>query len=51
MFLALLAHPQEVLHERNLVYCVCIMSDGCGTIAVNVTMLQSTDIIRMQSFV
>jgi hypothetical protein len=31
MFRALLAHPQEVLHKRHLVYCVCI-SVGCGTV-------------------
>jgi hypothetical protein len=30
---ALLAQPQEVLHKRHLVYCVC-MSVGCGTVAV-----------------
>jgi hypothetical protein len=29
MFRALLAHPQEVLHKRHLVYCVRIMSTGC----------------------
>jgi hypothetical protein len=29
IFRALLAHPQEMLHKRNLVYCVCVMSDGC----------------------
>src|SRR5215510_6320883 len=34
MFRALLAHPQEALHKRHLVYCVCIMSVGCGTVAV-----------------
>jgi hypothetical protein len=28
MFRALLAHPQEVLHKRQLVYCVRIMSVG-----------------------
>jgi hypothetical protein len=26
---ALLAHPQEVLHKRNLVYCVRVLSVGC----------------------
>jgi hypothetical protein len=26
MFRALLAHPQEALHKRHLVYCVRIMS-------------------------
>jgi hypothetical protein len=35
MFQALLAHPQEVLHKRHLVYCVRIMSVGCATIAVS----------------
>jgi hypothetical protein len=31
MFRALLAHPQEARHKRHLVYCVRIMSVGCGT--------------------
>jgi hypothetical protein len=35
MFRALLAHPQEVLHKRDLVQCVRIMSVGCGTVAVS----------------
>jgi hypothetical protein len=35
MFRALLAHPQEGLHEQHLVYCVRIMSVGCGTVAAN----------------
>jgi hypothetical protein len=35
MFRALLAHPQEASHRRHLVYCVRIMSVGCGTVAVN----------------
>jgi hypothetical protein len=34
MFGALLAHLQEVLHKRQLVYCVRIMSVGCGTVAL-----------------
>jgi hypothetical protein len=34
MFRALLAHPQEVVHKRNLVECVRITSVGCGTFAV-----------------
>jgi hypothetical protein len=34
-FRALLAHPQEVLHKRHLVYCVRIMSVGCGKVAVH----------------
>jgi hypothetical protein len=29
MFRALLAHPQEVLHKRHLIYCVRVMSVGC----------------------
>jgi hypothetical protein len=29
MFRALLAHPQEALHIRHLVYCVRVMSVGC----------------------
>jgi hypothetical protein len=29
MFRALLAHPQEALHNRHLVYCVRVMSVGC----------------------
>jgi hypothetical protein len=37
MFQALLAHPQEVLHKWHLVYCVRIMSVGCGTVAVHVS--------------
>jgi hypothetical protein len=36
MFRTLLAHPQEVLHKRHLVYCVRIMSVGCGTVARNI---------------
>jgi hypothetical protein len=34
MFRALLAEPQEVLHKRHLVYCVSIMSVGCGTVSL-----------------
>jgi hypothetical protein len=36
MFRALLAHPQEALHKRNLVYCVRVirMSVGCSTVTV-----------------
>jgi hypothetical protein len=33
MFRALLAHPQGTLHKRHLVYCVRIMSVGCGRVA------------------
>jgi hypothetical protein len=35
MFRALLADPKEMLHKRHLVYCVRIMSVGCGTDAVS----------------
>jgi hypothetical protein len=34
MFRSLVAHPQQVLHKRHLVYFVLIMSVGCGTVAV-----------------
>jgi hypothetical protein len=34
MFRALFSHLQEALHKRHLVYCVHIMSVGCGTVAV-----------------
>jgi hypothetical protein len=30
MFRAILAHPQEALHKRHLVYCVRVMSLGCA---------------------
>jgi hypothetical protein len=39
MFRALLAHLQEALHKRYLVYCVRVMSVGC-------TLVQPTDITR-----
>jgi hypothetical protein len=29
MFRALLAHPQDALHKRHLVYCVRVMTVGC----------------------
>jgi hypothetical protein len=34
MFRVLLAHPQEALQKRNLVYCVRIRSVVCGTVSV-----------------
>jgi hypothetical protein len=40
MFQALLAHPQEELHKRCLVYCVRVMSVGCTRFGV------PTDITR-----
>jgi hypothetical protein len=39
MFRALLAHPQEALNKRRLVYCVRIMSVGCATIAVSLPLI------------
>jgi hypothetical protein len=47
MFQALLTHPQEVLHKRHLVYCVRIMSVGCGKVTVT-TVPGPVDIIRTQ---
>jgi surface polysaccharide O-acyltransferase-like enzyme len=35
LFRALLAHTQETLHKRNLVYCVRVMSVGCTRIEVD----------------
>jgi hypothetical protein len=37
MFRALLAHPQEVLHNRHLVYCERVMSVGCTRIEAEAT--------------
>jgi hypothetical protein len=34
MFRTLLAHPQEMLHKRHLVYCVRVMSVGCARIGL-----------------
>jgi hypothetical protein len=34
VFRALLAHPQEALHERHLIYCMRVMSVGCTRISV-----------------
>jgi hypothetical protein len=34
IFRSLLAHTQEALHKRQLVYCVRIISDGCAMITV-----------------
>jgi hypothetical protein len=49
MFRALLAHPQEALHKRHLVYCVRVMSVGGTRIGVElVETVQPTDITRMQ---
>jgi hypothetical protein len=34
MFRALLAHSQEALHKRHLVYCIRVTSVGCTRIGV-----------------
>jgi hypothetical protein len=41
MFRASLAHPQKVLPKRHLVYCVRIMSVGCGTVVVSLQQCHS----------
>jgi hypothetical protein len=46
MFRALLAHPQEGLHKRHMVYCLRVMSVGCTRIGVE--LVQPTDITRTQ---
>jgi hypothetical protein len=51
MFQALFGHPQEVLHKRNFVYCVRVLSAGLIRIGVerSSTPIQlPTDITRMQ---
>jgi hypothetical protein len=35
MIRALLSHPQELLHKRNLLYCVRVISVGCIRIKVD----------------
>jgi hypothetical protein len=47
MFRALLAHLQEALHQRHLVYCVSVMSVGCTWIGgnSNAIVVQPTDIV------
>jgi hypothetical protein len=42
MFRVLLAHPQEALHKRHLVYCVHFMSVGCTRIGVELQSWCST---------
>jgi hypothetical protein len=39
MYRALLADPQEALHNQNLVYCVRVMSDDCTGIKVEFLVL------------
>jgi hypothetical protein len=50
MFRSLLA--QEALNKQRLLYCVRIMSVGCGTVAVKVQLCHSTEtdkLITIQS--
>jgi hypothetical protein len=46
MFRALLAHSQEVLHKWHLVYCVRVMSVGCGTVSVSTLFRESLSVIK-----
>jgi hypothetical protein len=48
MFLALLAHLQETLHERQLVYCVRVVSWLHKEWSGAPILVQPTDIIRTQ---
>jgi hypothetical protein len=41
MFRALLAHPQEALHKRQLVYSACVKSVGCTRIGVLIGVFHS----------
>jgi hypothetical protein len=45
MFRALLAHPQEALYKRHLVYCIRVMSVGCHSTPLQ-SWWQPTDITR-----
>jgi hypothetical protein len=49
MFRALLAHPQETLHKRHMVYCMRIMSVGCGTVTVKLQPCHSLLILYARS--
>jgi hypothetical protein len=52
MFRALLAHPQEALHKRHLLYCGRVTSVCCTRIRVELrptpSLVQPTDITRKQ---
>jgi hypothetical protein len=48
MFRALLAHPHEALHKCHLVYCMRIMSAGCGTVAVKLQPCQSIFFLSLE---
>jgi hypothetical protein len=45
MFRALLAHPQEMLHRRNLVYRVRVMSLSCTRFGVELRYLSLSDVV------
>jgi hypothetical protein len=45
MVRSLLVHPQEALHEPNLLYYMLIISVGCTSIGPPI-LLQATDITR-----
>jgi hypothetical protein len=49
MFRALLAHPQEALHQHHLVYCVR-MSVDCGTVAATVPIENILEIYSLQTY-
>jgi hypothetical protein len=49
MFRALVAHLQEAVHKRHLVYCMRVMSVGCTSIeAEALILMQPADITRTQ---
>jgi hypothetical protein len=44
MFRALFAHPEEVLHKRQLVYCVRVMSVGCTRTGLELVSLDTSSV-------
>jgi hypothetical protein len=42
MFRASLAHPQEALHKRHLIYCVRVMSVGCRHFLFNLLRIRAS---------
>jgi hypothetical protein len=49
MFRALFVHPQEALHKQNLVYCVRMISVGCGPVTVKLQPCQFLYCLKSQS--
>jgi hypothetical protein len=45
MFRALIAHSQEVLNKRHLVYCVRVMSVGCTRIEVELVVSDTSSYV------